>query len=96
MDSCSTGRGCWSDVLSHRGGATGFLRGSVGHRQCQRMGEVKEETSPLNDSQLQTDAVSQLNLVTCELREDLEHEMNGRMYLVDIVKCLRSEREKDE
>ena len=38
------------------------------------MDETEEETHPPTDFQLQPDAVSQLDCVTCELRDDLEHE----------------------
>ena len=39
--------------------------------------------------------MSQLERVTCELREDLEHETSRRLGLVDNVKRLSSEREGD-
>ena len=42
------------------------------------MDEAEEKTYPPTDSKIQPDAVSPLDLVTCELREDLEHE-KGRI-----------------
>uniref|UniRef100_M4BT21 RxLR effector candidate protein n=1 Tax=Hyaloperonospora arabidopsidis (strain Emoy2) TaxID=559515 RepID=M4BT21_HYAAE len=43
----------------------------------------------------QSDTVSQLERVTCELREKLEHERSRRLGLVDNVTRLSSERERD-
>ena len=45
--------------------------------------------------QIQPDAVSQLDRVTCELREDLEHERGRRLDSLGNVYRLRSDREKD-
>ena len=39
--------------------------------------------------------MSQLERVTCELREDIEHERSRRLGLVDNVTRLSSERERD-
>ena len=45
--------------------------------------------------QIQHDAISQLDRVTCELREDLEHERGRRLDSLGNVYRLRSDREKD-
>ena len=47
------------------------------------------------DSWSESDAVSQLDCVTCELREDLEHERYRRLDLLGNVNRLTSDREKD-
>uniref|UniRef100_M4BHU5 Uncharacterized protein n=1 Tax=Hyaloperonospora arabidopsidis (strain Emoy2) TaxID=559515 RepID=M4BHU5_HYAAE len=95
VDTRATGRGNSSDVLSHLGGSTSVPRGSVGHRAHQSMDESEEETRSQTGLQAQSDTVSQLERVTCELREDLEHETSRRLGLVDNVKRLSSEREGD-
>ena len=41
------------------------------------MDKVEEETHLSMDPQYRSDAVSQLDRVTCEFREDLEHERAG-------------------
>uniref|UniRef100_M4BUN5 RxLR effector candidate protein n=1 Tax=Hyaloperonospora arabidopsidis (strain Emoy2) TaxID=559515 RepID=M4BUN5_HYAAE len=92
-NSRATGRGNSSDVLSHRDGSTVVPRGSVGHRAYQRMDEAEEETHPPMDPQYRSDAVSQLDRVTCELREDLEHERGRRLDLFGNVNRLSSYRE---
>uniref|UniRef100_M4C259 RxLR effector candidate protein n=1 Tax=Hyaloperonospora arabidopsidis (strain Emoy2) TaxID=559515 RepID=M4C259_HYAAE len=94
MDSRATGRGNSSDVLSHRGGSTVVPRGSIGHREYHPMDEVEEGTHPPMDSRGQSDAVSQIDCVTCELREDLEHEIGRRLDLLGNVNRLSSGREK--
>ena len=45
--------------------------------------------------QAQSDTVSQLERVTCELREDIEHERSRSLGLIDNVTRLSSERERD-
>ena len=50
----------------------------------------------LTGLQVQPDAVSQFDRVTCELREDLKHERNRRLNLVDTVNRFRLQREKDQ
>ena len=45
--------------------------------------------------QVQSDTVSHLERVTCELREDLEHERSRRLDLIDNVTRLSLEREKN-
>ena len=74
-DSCVTGRGNSANVLSHCDDSTGFSLGIVSHRARQPMDEEEKETRPLTDSHLH--AVSQLDRVTCELREDPEHKITG-------------------
>ena len=59
------------------------------------MDEAEEETHPPMDPQYRSDAVSQLDRVTYELREDLEHERGRRLDLLGSVNRLRSYREKD-
>ena len=59
------------------------------------MDEVEEGTHPPIDSRGQSDAVSQIDCVTCELREDLEHEIGRRLDLLGNVNRLSSDREKD-
>ena len=59
------------------------------------MHEAEEETRSQTGLQVQSDTVSQLERVTCELREDLEHERSRRLDLVDNVTRLSSERERD-
>ena len=49
----------------------------------------------MNDPQLYL-MLSQLDRVTCELREYLEHKRNMRQDLDDVVNHLRSERENDQ
>uniref|UniRef100_M4BW02 Uncharacterized protein n=1 Tax=Hyaloperonospora arabidopsidis (strain Emoy2) TaxID=559515 RepID=M4BW02_HYAAE len=95
VDTRATGRGNSSDVPSHRGGSTSVPRGSVGHRAHQSMNEAEEETRSQTVLQVQSDTVSQIERVRCELREDIEHERSRRLGLVDHVTCLSSERERD-
>ena len=59
------------------------------------MDEAEEETRSQTGLQAQSDTVSQLEQVTCELREDLEHERSRRLGLVDKVTRHFSERERD-
>uniref|UniRef100_M4BIV3 RxLR effector candidate protein n=1 Tax=Hyaloperonospora arabidopsidis (strain Emoy2) TaxID=559515 RepID=M4BIV3_HYAAE len=94
-DSRATGRGNSSDVLSYRGGLTVVPRGSVDDCEYQSMDEVEEGTHPLMDSRGQSDAVSQLDRVTCELHEDLEHEKGRRLNWLGNAKRPSSDREKD-
>uniref|UniRef100_M4B397 RxLR effector candidate protein n=1 Tax=Hyaloperonospora arabidopsidis (strain Emoy2) TaxID=559515 RepID=M4B397_HYAAE len=95
VDTHATGRGKSSDVPSHRGGSTIVPRGSVGHRAHQSMNEAEEKTGSQTGLQVQTDAVSQIERVTCELREDFEHERSRRLGLVDNVTRVSLERERD-
>uniref|UniRef100_M4BWX9 RxLR effector candidate protein n=1 Tax=Hyaloperonospora arabidopsidis (strain Emoy2) TaxID=559515 RepID=M4BWX9_HYAAE len=95
VDTRATGRGNSSDVPSHRGGSTSAPRGSVGHCAHESMDEAEEETRPQTGLQVQSDTVSLLKRVTCELREDLEHERSRRLGLVDNVTRLSSEKERD-
>uniref|UniRef100_M4BIR3 RxLR effector candidate protein n=1 Tax=Hyaloperonospora arabidopsidis (strain Emoy2) TaxID=559515 RepID=M4BIR3_HYAAE len=95
LDTRATGRGNSSDVPSHRGGSTSAPRESVGHRAHQSMDEAEEETRSQTGLQAQSDTVSQLECVTCELRNDLEHERSRSLGLVDNVNRLSSERERD-
>uniref|UniRef100_M4B2J2 RxLR effector candidate protein n=1 Tax=Hyaloperonospora arabidopsidis (strain Emoy2) TaxID=559515 RepID=M4B2J2_HYAAE len=85
VDTRATGRDNSSDVPSHRGGLTSAPRGSFGHRTHQSMDEAEEETRSQTGLQAQSDTVSQLERVTCELREDIEHERSRRFGLVDNV-----------
>ena len=59
------------------------------------MDEVEERTHPPMDSRGQSDSVSQLDRVTCELREYLEHERDRRLDFLGNVNRLISDREKD-
>ena len=59
------------------------------------MDEVEEGTHRLTYFQTQPDAVSQINRITCELREWLEHERGRRLNLLGNVNSLSSDREKD-
>ena len=59
------------------------------------MGEVEEETQRPTDFQIQPDAVSQLDRVKCEFREDLEHERGRCLDWLGNVNRLSSYREKD-
>ena len=79
VDTRATERGNFSDVPSHRGGSTVVPRGSVGHRTHQLMNGAEEETRSQTGFQVQSDTVSQIELVTCELRDDLEHERSRRL-----------------
>ena len=94
-DSRATGRGNSSDVFSHRGDSTVVPRGSFDHRAIQPMDEAKEETHPPMDPQYRSDAVSQLDRVTYEFREEPEQERGRRLYLLVNVNHLGSDREKD-
>uniref|UniRef100_M4BYK5 RxLR effector candidate protein n=1 Tax=Hyaloperonospora arabidopsidis (strain Emoy2) TaxID=559515 RepID=M4BYK5_HYAAE len=87
------GRDNSSDVHSHSGGSTSAPRGSVGHRPHQSIDGAVEKTRPQTGTQ--SDTVSQLESVTCELREDIKHERSRRLGLVDNVTRLSSERERD-
>ena len=60
------------------------------------MDEVEKETHPPMDSQGRSDAVSQLEPVTCELSEDFEHERGRRLNLLGNVNRLSSNQEKIE
>uniref|UniRef100_M4C6N3 Uncharacterized protein n=1 Tax=Hyaloperonospora arabidopsidis (strain Emoy2) TaxID=559515 RepID=M4C6N3_HYAAE len=95
VDTRATGRGNSSDVPSHRGGSTCVPRGIVGHRAHQSVDEAEEKTRSQKGLQVQYDTVSQLKRVTCELRENLEHERSRRLGLVDNVTRLSSEQERD-
>ena len=79
----ATGRINSPDVFLHRGGSTDISRGGVDYSTYQPMDEVEEETHPPIDSRSQSDAVSQLDRVTCELREGIEHERGGRRLSLD-------------
>uniref|UniRef100_M4BVE9 Uncharacterized protein n=1 Tax=Hyaloperonospora arabidopsidis (strain Emoy2) TaxID=559515 RepID=M4BVE9_HYAAE len=57
------------------------------------MDKVEEETHLSMDPQYRSDAVSQLDRVTCEFREDLEHERGRRLDLLGNVNRLSSDRE---
>lgn len=46
----------------------------------------------MTDLHHQIDAVSKLDRITCELREEHEHERNRRLDMVDVVNLLLSER----
>ena len=59
------------------------------------MDEAEEETRSQTGLQAQSDTVSQLERVTCELREDIEHERSSRLGLVDNVTRLSLEQERD-
>ena len=59
------------------------------------MDEAEEETCSQTGLQVQFDTVSQLERVTCGLRENIEHERIRRSVLVDNVTRLFSERERD-
>ena len=59
------------------------------------MVEVEEVTHPPMDSRGQSDAVSQLDRVPCELCEDLEHERGRRLDLLGNVNRLISDRDKN-
>ena len=59
------------------------------------MDEAEEETRSQTGLQVQSDTVSHLERVTCELREDIEHERSRRLGLVDNVTRLSSERKRD-
>ena len=59
------------------------------------MDEAEEKTHPLMDSRGQSDAVSQIDRVTCELCEDLEHERGRRLDFLGNVNRLISDRDKD-
>ena len=59
------------------------------------MNEAEEETRSQTRLQVQSDTVSQIECVTCELREDIEHERSRRLGLNDNVTRLSSERERD-
>ena len=59
------------------------------------MDEAEEEIRSQTGLQVQSDTVSQLERVTCEFREDFEHERSRRLGLVDNVTRLSSERERD-
>ena len=54
------------------------------------MDEAAEETRSQTGLQAQSDTVIQIERVTCELREDLEHERSRRLGLVDNVIRLSS------
>uniref|UniRef100_M4B6P4 RxLR effector candidate protein n=1 Tax=Hyaloperonospora arabidopsidis (strain Emoy2) TaxID=559515 RepID=M4B6P4_HYAAE len=95
VDTRATGRGNSSDVPSHRGGSTSAPLGSVGHRAHQSMYEAEEETRSQTGLQAQSETVSQLERVTYELREDIEHERSRSLGLNDNVTLLSSERERD-
>ena len=94
-DSRATGRDNSSDVLLHRGGSAFVPQGSVDHRDYQPMDEIEEETHPPMDSSGQSDAVSHIDRVTCELREDLEHERGRRLDFLGNVNRLISDRDKN-
>uniref|UniRef100_M4BBM2 RxLR effector candidate protein n=1 Tax=Hyaloperonospora arabidopsidis (strain Emoy2) TaxID=559515 RepID=M4BBM2_HYAAE len=96
VDSRATGRDNSSDVLSHHSGSTFVPRESVDHREYQPMYEVDEGTHPPMDSRGPSDAVSQPDHVTCDLREDLDHERVRHLDLLGNMKRLSSYREKEK
>uniref|UniRef100_A0AAV1VGF5 Uncharacterized protein n=1 Tax=Peronospora matthiolae TaxID=2874970 RepID=A0AAV1VGF5_9STRA len=59
------------------------------------MKEGKKEPRSQMDLQVQSDTVSQLKRVTCELREELEHERGRRLDLLGNVSRLFSKRGMD-
>ena len=59
------------------------------------MDEAEEEKRSQTGLRVQSDTVSQPERVTCELREDIEHERNRRLGLVDNVSRLSSDWEID-
>uniref|UniRef100_A0AAV1U702 Uncharacterized protein n=1 Tax=Peronospora matthiolae TaxID=2874970 RepID=A0AAV1U702_9STRA len=90
-DNRATGRGNSSDVHSHRGGSTASRSDSAGHRESPPK-EVEEEGkhSP-HDHVDRCVPESFFDRVTQGLRDDLEHERNRRLQMVDTVLKHRAE-----
>ena len=86
MDSLATGRGRSSDVPSRRSGSTNVILGSVDHRAHPPKDVEEDETRSQMGLQNLSDSVYQLESLTHELRDDLEHERDKRLALQGLVK----------
>uniref|UniRef100_A0AAV1THT7 Uncharacterized protein n=1 Tax=Peronospora matthiolae TaxID=2874970 RepID=A0AAV1THT7_9STRA len=89
-DSRATGRGNSSDVCSRRGGSTAALLDSAGHRESPLM-EVEEEERRSPHDHVDRCVPESFDRVTQGLRDDLEHERNRRLQMVDTASKHRAE-----
>uniref|UniRef100_A0AAV1U1R1 Uncharacterized protein n=2 Tax=Peronospora matthiolae TaxID=2874970 RepID=A0AAV1U1R1_9STRA len=90
-DSRATGRGNSSDVRSRRGGSTAALLDSAGHRESPLMEVEEEERRSPHDHVDRCVPESFVDRVTQGLRDDLEHERNRRLQMVDTASKHRAE-----
>uniref|UniRef100_A0AAV1UZZ1 Uncharacterized protein n=1 Tax=Peronospora matthiolae TaxID=2874970 RepID=A0AAV1UZZ1_9STRA len=90
-DSRATGRGNSSDVRSRRGGSTAALLDSAGHRESPLMEVEEEERRSPHDHVDRCVPESFFDRVTQGLRDDLEHERNRRLQMVDTASKHRAE-----
>uniref|UniRef100_A0AAV1UMX5 Uncharacterized protein n=1 Tax=Peronospora matthiolae TaxID=2874970 RepID=A0AAV1UMX5_9STRA len=90
-DSRATGRGNSSDVRSRRGGSTAAQLDSAGHRESPLMEVEEEERRSPHDHVDRCVPESFFDRVTQGLRDDLEHERNRRLQMVDTASKHRAE-----
>uniref|UniRef100_A0AAV1V1J1 Uncharacterized protein n=1 Tax=Peronospora matthiolae TaxID=2874970 RepID=A0AAV1V1J1_9STRA len=90
-DSRATGRGNSSDVRSRRGGSTAAQLDSAGHRESPLMEVEEEERRSPHDHVNRCVPESFFDRVTQGLRDDLEHERNRRLQMVDTASKHRAE-----
>uniref|UniRef100_A0AAV1VIC2 Uncharacterized protein n=1 Tax=Peronospora matthiolae TaxID=2874970 RepID=A0AAV1VIC2_9STRA len=90
-DSRATGRDNSSDVRSRRGGSTAALLDSAGHRESPLMEVEEEERRSPHDHVDRCVPESFFDRVTQGLRDDLEHERNRRLQMVDTASKHRAE-----
>uniref|UniRef100_A0AAV1TGJ6 Uncharacterized protein n=1 Tax=Peronospora matthiolae TaxID=2874970 RepID=A0AAV1TGJ6_9STRA len=90
-DSRATGRDNSSDVRSRRGGSTAALLDSAGHRESPLMEVEEEERRSPHDHVDRCVPESFFDRVTQGLRDDLEHEQDRRLQMVDTVLKHRAE-----
>uniref|UniRef100_A0AAV1VNH9 Uncharacterized protein n=1 Tax=Peronospora matthiolae TaxID=2874970 RepID=A0AAV1VNH9_9STRA len=90
-DSRATGRGNSSDVRSRRGGSTAALLDSAGHRESPLMEVEEEERRSPHDHVDRCVPESIFDRVTQGLRDDLEHERNRRLQMLDTASKHRAE-----
>uniref|UniRef100_A0AAV1TAZ8 Uncharacterized protein n=1 Tax=Peronospora matthiolae TaxID=2874970 RepID=A0AAV1TAZ8_9STRA len=77
-----------SDVRSRRGGSTAALLDSAGHRESPLMEVEEEERRSPHDHVDRCVPESFLDRVTQGLRDDLEHERNRRLQMVDTARSI--------
>uniref|UniRef100_A0AAV1TYF3 Uncharacterized protein n=1 Tax=Peronospora matthiolae TaxID=2874970 RepID=A0AAV1TYF3_9STRA len=90
-DSRATGRDNSSDVRSRRGGSTAAQLDSAGHRESPLMDVEEEERRSPHDHVDRCVPDSFFDRVTQGLRDDLEHERNRRLQMVDTALKHRAE-----
>uniref|UniRef100_A0AAV1UBB4 Uncharacterized protein n=1 Tax=Peronospora matthiolae TaxID=2874970 RepID=A0AAV1UBB4_9STRA len=90
-DSRATGRDNSSDVRSRRGGSTAAQLDSAGHHESPLMEVEEEERRSPHDHVDRCVPESFFDRVTQGVRDDLEHERNRRLQMVDTASKHRAE-----